>query len=350
MPKMEISTEQFKNALATNGVLLEGDLELLRAHFYSPRQSATATELKELLGYTGVIQVNGAFGGLGHRIADHLNLAVPTRDADTNRWWSVLAHGVQAKRGFVWKLRDELVSALSELFADASRARPITGKFLNELWGIGAEHALYSFDGTWYHRLTRFPGALCDSEGYVLFATKAAFDHCSFLRIRQDVGCPGGIHQIPGYVRCGSQAATDLNLPSKPGRVEQRVSRIIRDTALSSELKLLYGHSCQLCGTVIKVCGGGYSEAHHIKPLGSPHDGDDTRDNLLCVCPNCHVLLDYAAIPLKPDGLKILRHHLNPANVAYHNSLHLEARAKTSVSRISAGISQCGSNLVGDVS
>ena len=192
--------------------------------------------------------------------------------------------------------------------------KQITGKFLNELWSIGAKHTLYSHDGTWYHQLTRFPGALCDSEGCILFPTKAAFEGCPFLRIHQDVGCRGGIQQIPGYVRCDSQTANDINQPSQPERVVQRVSRIIRDTAVSSELKLLYDHSCQLCGTAIALCGRDYSEAHHIKPLGRPHDGDDTRDSLLCVCPNCHVLLDYAAIPLQLDSPKTLKHSIKTAH------------------------------------
>ena len=201
----------------------------------------------------------------------------------------------------------------------------ITGKFLNELWSIKAKHALYSNDGTWYHQLKRFPGALCDSEGYILFATRTAFEDCVFLRIQQDVGCRGGIQQIPGYVRCDSQKANDINPPSQPERVVQRVSRIIRDTAISSELKLLYDHSCQICGTSITLCGRNYSEAHHIKPLGKPHDGEDTRDNLICVCPNCHVILDYAAIPLQIDLLKTLKHNIKSSNVTYHNSLHSDA-------------------------
>lgn len=204
----------------------------------------------------------------------------------------------------------------------------ITGKYLNELWGIGAKHALYSHDGGWYHQLTRFPGALCDSEGYILFSTKSEFQKCPNLRIKQDVGCTNGIRSIPGYVRRDSLVANDINPPSNPERVEQRVSRIIRDTAISSELKLLYSHTCQLCGTVLKLGKRRYCEAHHVKPLGSPHDGADTKDNVICVCPNCHVLLDYAAIPLRPASLKRLKHTLNPESVAYHNKLHDEARLR----------------------
>lgn len=210
--------------------------------------------------------------------------------------------------------------------------RQITGKYLKELWGIPAEHTLYSNDGTWYHRLTSFPGALCDSEGYISFSTEREFRDCRFLRINQDVGCRGGIQQIPGYVRCDSQTANDINPPSQPDRILQRISRIIRDTAISSELKLLYDHACQLCGTQLLVCGRHYSEAHHIRPLGRPHDGSDSRDNMLCVCPNCHVLLDYAAIFIYPDTIKHLKHRLAESSITYHNSLHVAANAGAKVS------------------
>lgn len=212
--------------------------------------------------------------------------------------------------------------------------REITGKYLNELWGIGAKHALYSHNGTWYHQLKKFPGALCDSEGYVIFETLEDFTNCLYLRVKQDVGCVGGIRKIPSYIRCDSQVANDVGEPSKPNRVDQRVTRIVRDTALSSELKLLYDHMCQLCGEVIKLCGKDYSEAHHIKPLGKPHDGNDKQNNLVCVCPNCHVQLDYAAIPFELSMLKVLKHKIDSSNIDYHNKLHTEALSKITTKKL----------------
>lgn len=201
-------------------------------------------------------------------------------------------------------------------------ADDIDGKYLNKLWNVGAKHALYYKCGTWFHQLRRFPGALFDAEGYVVFETEEAFRTCPHLRIRKDVGCREGIRKIPGYVRCSTGAANDINQPSHPERVEQRISRIIRDTAISSELKLLYEHQCQICGISLTICGRNYCEAHHIKPLGSPHDGDDNQNNLVCVCPNCHVMLDYAAIPIRLDMLKCVKHGINQDNVDYHNALH----------------------------
>ncbi len=45
----------------------------------------------------------------------------------------------------------------------------ITGRDLNEKWKVGAKHALYHRDGTWYECLEKFPGALFDPHGYILF-------------------------------------------------------------------------------------------------------------------------------------------------------------------------------------
>ena len=67
-------------------------------------------------------------------------------------------------------------------------------------------------------------------------------------------------------------------------------------------------HKCQICGMTLTIKDGKpYAEAHHIKPLGNPHNGPDVRGNILCVCPNHHVLLDYGAIKLdikKLEGVK----------------------------------------------
>ncbi len=64
-----------------------------------------------------------------------------------------------------------------------------TGKNLNKRWNVGAQHALYHKDGTWYQILERFPGALFDHNGYVLFNTKEQFKKCSYLNIRYENKC-----------------------------------------------------------------------------------------------------------------------------------------------------------------
>jgi hypothetical protein len=78
-----------------------------------------------------------------------------------------------------------------------------TGKQLNRKWNVGAEHALYRESGDWYHCLDKFPGALFDRYGYVLFKTQREFLSSRYLHIGERVHVPGGISQIPGYVRTG---------------------------------------------------------------------------------------------------------------------------------------------------
>jgi predicted restriction endonuclease len=64
-----------------------------------------------------------------------------------------------------------------------------------------------------------------------------------------------------------------------------------------------------------------YVEAHHLKPLGRPHDGPDVAQNMICVCPNCHVLLDFSVQKLSIKHLKASRHDIGSEFISYHNDL-----------------------------
>jgi 5-methylcytosine-specific restriction protein A len=80
-------------------------------------------------------------------------------------------------------------------------APKLSGRYLNNLWNVGARHALYNREGTWYNNLERFPGALFDPDGYVLFKTRDEYRQCSYLNIGKETNVPKGIHSIPGYVK-----------------------------------------------------------------------------------------------------------------------------------------------------
>jgi hypothetical protein len=77
----------------------------------------------------------------------------------------------------------------------------LTGQQLNEEWKVGAQHALYHADGTWYENLRKFPGALFDRHGYVLFESAENFKKSTFLKIGEKTNVPRGISKMPGYVR-----------------------------------------------------------------------------------------------------------------------------------------------------
>jgi putative restriction endonuclease len=79
------------------------------------------------------------------------------------------------------------------------------------------------------------------------------------------------------------------------------VQRIVRSTAAAERVKVAHDYRCQICGVRLQVPGGWYAEAAHIRPLGSPHDGPDREDNILCLCPNHHVLFDRGSFVIAED-------------------------------------------------
>lgn len=93
-------------------------------------------------------------------------------------------------------------------------------------------------------------------------------------------------------------------------REDVQISRIIRDSKIVRELKKLHHDRCQICDCQLKfndnIC---YSEGHHIRPLGKPHNGDDKKENIIIVCPNCHALCDYGAIKLESNQLNTISEH-----------------------------------------
>jgi putative restriction endonuclease len=115
-------------------------------------------------------------------------------------------------------------------------------------------------------------------------------------------------------------------------RVKGTVLRIVRDTKLARDIKALYNHKCQVCDVAIPTKNGFYSEGAHIKPLGKPHNGDDSLANLICLCPNHHVMFDkgsfaisdnYDLLGAETGQLKVhAKHKIEKDNLGYHRESH----------------------------
>jgi len=117
-----------------------------------------------------------------------------------------------------------------------------------------------------------------------------------------------------------SPAAIDIEDPVD--RTEVTTYRIIRDTLLARRVKQLHNYQCQLCGhTIVLSDGSRYAEAHHVQPLGAPHNGPDVLENIVCVCPNHHAELDYGVRPLSQADLRPTEgHSVSGLYLAYHNT------------------------------
>lgn len=128
---------------------------------------------------------------------------------------------------------------------------------------------------------------------------------------------------------------SDTEDPSEyiqPDRQEVTTSRRIRNPELVRKVKELYDYQCQICGIRLEGSAGPYAEAAHIRPLGRPHNGPDTLHNMLCLCPNHHVLLDFDAFSIADDysliGLEGKvdlhpKHRLHLNNIRYHREQYI---------------------------
>lgn len=125
----------------------------------------------------------------------------------------------------------------------------------------------------------------------------------------------------------------ELNYSKKEKRKKEvTILRTIRDTKVARDIKKLYNYKCQVCGETIPTKSGRYAEGAHIRPLGRAHNGDDSADNVICLCPNHHVMLDRGSFSIN-DNFEIIgaitgnlilhpKHLLNKLNLQYHRKSH----------------------------
>jgi 5-methylcytosine-specific restriction enzyme A len=89
------------------------DRQVLQALLFAPHQAASAGQLKTILGLSAVVQVNAAMGRVGRKLYETLGAHPDGLPSDEFEWWHVVASGEATKdRGFVWKLREQVVSGL----------------------------------------------------------------------------------------------------------------------------------------------------------------------------------------------------------------------------------------------
>lgn len=156
----------------------------------------------------------------------------------------------------------------------------------------------YRYDGLF--RVTSY-GSKLGFDGFLIWQFRLeAYDGTPLPEpLRQDALPDDGstLAAVPGQPPAGNES---------PERVSTTVQRIVRSNAVKRQVKAWHDNRCQICGLRIEVPGGSYSEGAHIQALGSPHNGPDTTGNVLCLCPNCHVMLDAGAIVIE-DDLTVIR-------------------------------------------
>ena len=100
-------TESVGNSLSAS------DREIVQSILYSHNHSSSALQLKSLLGLKSIVQANAAIGRLGKKIYHLLGTHPDGLSPGGFQWWTVAATGHKDNvLGFVWSLREDVVSGL----------------------------------------------------------------------------------------------------------------------------------------------------------------------------------------------------------------------------------------------
>lgn len=146
--------------------------------------------------------------------------------------------------------------------------------------------------------------------------------------------------------QAGRAGAPSPDPPRKSRAVERApakesqavVVRIVRQTEAGRRVKSIHDFRCQVCGIRLERDDGPYAEACHIRPPARPHNGPDKLANLLCLCPNHHVLFEGGGFTVGedldliglPGKLRLAGGHpVGRKYLAYHRRLWTRAEASS---------------------
>jgi hypothetical protein len=207
---------------------------------------------------------------------------------------------------------------------------------LKEKWGVNAVQVRYRETGNWYAPLKRFPAALFDLHGYILFPTKEAYRTPSpYIHIGKQISVPKGISAIPGYVRftdTGASPNLDVDIHTVPAaadtvaaiegrrRLVKHLQRERNQTVVRDKKKHAASLDCEICGFSFDRAYGSaasdYCEAHHLLLLSAVEHTTRTRIEDLCIlCANCHRVVHLRNPPYTLNEVKsmLAKSHSHPA-------------------------------------
>jgi hypothetical protein len=217
-----------------------------------------------------------------------------------------------------WKLAQRI--AVSDLVLDNSENPPLPRAIADSGSSsfLPIDHQLY-FEAT-LRRLQFLPKRPIEAKGSAIgmhlqqlrrLALEDVEVLISFSRVFSDIQAEYPASEI-----------ADVDPEASRRRILQ-LNQIVRNPLHVKQIKEVYKDTCQLCNETIQINGGRmYSEVHHIQPLGGDQPGPDIPENMLCVCPNCHVRLDFGAIRLDLTSLIVdPSHKVSNKFINYHNNV-----------------------------
>ncbi len=230
--------EDFLRAFSNGALLTNTERTQLRLHYQQPDHAATFTHLGRLMGekyHQGVSRRNVC---MAQKITRFLGIDPPKREDGSPQWWTFLVYA--EKVGPYWRiqLRAEVVSALSQV--------------------------------DWIQDLS-----LLESVLHAELQEQVARAYGDPPRTRRD--------RLARASR-------------KPSVVQVTRTEFRRNGDVVVEVMLRANGVCEACGNrapFVRISDGTpYLEIHHVLPLAN--NGDDTIENAVALCPNCHRRAHYA--------------------------------------------------------
>lgn len=189
---------------------------------------------------------------------------------------------------------------------------------LNDAWGVGAVQVRYSDDGHWYAKLARFPAALFDAQGYVVFATEEELRASPTISIGKQISIPKpGISALPGYISVPNSDASpnlDLDIHAFTATEGHRLlvlhlQRERNRTIVRKKKKHAASLNCEICGFCFSRTYGSaahdYCEVHHLLPFSEVEHSTQTRmADLAILCANCHRVVHLKNPPYTLDEVR----------------------------------------------
>jgi predicted HNH restriction endonuclease len=210
----------------------------LHLHYHQPGHAATFTYLGTLMGETCHQGVSRRNVCMAQKITRFLGIDPPKYEDGSPQWWAFLVHAEKSGRYWRIQLKPEVVSALSKVDWIQGRSLP--------------ESVLHA-------------------------------------ELRKQV--------VSAYADSSQGRGERLaKAPKKPSAVQVTRTEFRRNADVIVEVMLRATGVCEACGRsapFIRASDGTpYLEIHHIRSLAD--GGDDTVENAVALCPNCHRRAHYA--------------------------------------------------------
>ncbi len=228
----EATKDDFLRAFSNDSLLTDSELAQLRLHYQQLGYVATPTLLGKLMGERSHHGVSVRNVCMARKISRFLGIEPPKRENGSPRWWAYLVYAERVGPYWQMQLKPEVVCALRQIGWTQEQLLP--------------EKVL----------MTEFQEQV----------TKAYADPPERRRGRLE------------------------KAPKKPAVVQVTRTEFKRNGDVVVEVMLRANGVCEACGCnapfVRASDGTPYLEIHHVLPLAD--GGDDTIENAVALCPNCH--------------------------------------------------------------